>query len=158
VLALCFTTHEEAFHHWKVFADGSSGVCIRFDPGAFLECLRKTPGIRVEPVKYQLIMQLEAGPPGVDGWPFLKRRAFRDEGELRVIYESHTEDEETKQIAFDLAFIKRITLSPWLPGAVADSIRSVIKLIDGCGTLPVLRSTLIENSRWKAAIDNPRRF
>jgi len=30
VLALCFTEVNETYHHWSVFAAGSSGICIRF--------------------------------------------------------------------------------------------------------------------------------
>ena len=31
VLALCFTQVAETYHHWRVFAEGSSGVCIKFN-------------------------------------------------------------------------------------------------------------------------------
>ncbi len=31
VLAICFSLHRETFHHWRVFSNGSSGVCIEFD-------------------------------------------------------------------------------------------------------------------------------
>jgi len=30
LLALCFTETSETYHHWRVFAGGSSGVCITF--------------------------------------------------------------------------------------------------------------------------------
>jgi hypothetical protein len=31
VLALCFTTAPETYHHWRVFSHGGDGVCIEFD-------------------------------------------------------------------------------------------------------------------------------
>jgi hypothetical protein len=31
VLALCFAKSRETYHRWRVFADGPSGVCVRFD-------------------------------------------------------------------------------------------------------------------------------
>lgn len=36
VLALCFTRSTETYHHWRVFAGGSSGVCISFHRGELL--------------------------------------------------------------------------------------------------------------------------
>lgn len=30
VLALCFTQTSERYHHWRVFAHGSGGVCVSF--------------------------------------------------------------------------------------------------------------------------------
>jgi len=82
----------------------------------------------------------------------LKRKPFKDEGEFRVILESRTEALETFDVPFDLSAIKRITLSPWLAKPVAESVKHVIRMIDGCDKLKVSRSTLIENSAWRGAI------
>jgi len=35
----------------------------------------------------------------------------------------------------------------------AEAVTQVIRQIDGCASLPVIRSTPIENSRWKRAIE-----
>ncbi len=40
LLALCFTTKAETFHHWKVFAGHSGGICIRFNKEELLNCLK----------------------------------------------------------------------------------------------------------------------
>jgi hypothetical protein len=42
VLALCFTQTDEMYHHWRVFANGSAGVCIRFDRSAAAASMRAT--------------------------------------------------------------------------------------------------------------------
>ena len=31
ILALCFTQVPERYHHWRVFAGGPDGVCVRFE-------------------------------------------------------------------------------------------------------------------------------
>jgi hypothetical protein len=83
IFALCFTTKAERYHHWKVFADGSSGVCIEFDWQKFRECLddccRDKIGFRYDLAIYKTIKTLEAKPPKDDDLPFLKRVAFLDE-------------------------------------------------------------------------------
>lgn len=152
VLALCFTTRRETFHHWKVFSNGSSGVCIEFNKVKLLGFVRQVPGVRWRTVKYKLIKELRQHPPGVEDWPFLKRRPFRDEGELRIIYETSELCEETKEIPFDLRCIRKITLSPWLPASLRETVAIIINQIDGCESLEVNRSTLIENFSWRARV------
>jgi hypothetical protein len=40
VLALCFTRASETYHHWRIFADGSSGVCISFRRDKLLDAVK----------------------------------------------------------------------------------------------------------------------
>jgi hypothetical protein len=51
VLALCFTQATEHYHHWHVFAGGSSGVCIGFDRDALLKAAHKHPEITPKEVQ-----------------------------------------------------------------------------------------------------------
>jgi hypothetical protein len=60
VLALCFTQASETYRQWRVFADGSSGVCISFDRAELLEAVKRQPGIRARPVRYLKIRDLES--------------------------------------------------------------------------------------------------
>jgi hypothetical protein len=53
----------------------------------------------------------------------------------------------------DLAAVRKVTLSPWLPDSVAESVTSIVKRIDGCEGIDVNRSSLTNNSRWRKAID-----
>lgn len=39
-------------------------------------------------------------------------------------------------------------LSPWMPRAISDSVKEVLKLIDGTEEIEVSRSTLIQNDGW----------
>jgi hypothetical protein len=58
-----------------------------------------------------------------------------------------------KLVDIDLGAIKKLTLSPWIPDAVAESVQSLIKTINGCERLSVNRSSLINNSDWRKAIE-----
>lgn len=153
VLALCFTTKRETFHHWKIFSNGSSGVCIEFNKELLLKGLTEKKGFRLGPVTYKYIKEVQADKPALKDWPFLKRKPFEDEGEFRIIYENAITEEKTKEIPFDIGCIRNITLSPWLPESVAKTVIAIIKSTEGCNNIRVIRSTLIENATWRAAIE-----
>ena len=51
--------------------------------------------------------------------------------------------------------IDRVMLNPWLPKSVANQVMATIKGLEGCKSLKVYRSTLVDNEAWKkfASID-----
>lgn len=151
VLAVCFSTRRETFHHWRVFSHGSSGVCVKFDREELLESLNGKPAFRHGMVEYRRVDEIEDHRPKVADWPFLKRLPYKDESEYRVIYES-SQEELSIRLPIDLTSIKRITLSPWMPKAVAESVTGLIGKIPDCSGIHVMRSTLVENTRWKNVI------
>jgi len=153
VLAICFSARREAFHFWKVFSNGPSGVCIEFDRRKLIETFPKWSGFRCNDVTYSLIRDVTDRRPPVKTWPFLKRKAFEDEREFRVIYESDEDHEREKHVDISLTCVHRVTLSPWLPDSVSESVRKIIRRIDGCNELTVNRSSLINNSGWRKAIE-----
>lgn len=153
LVAICFSARGETFHHWKVFSSGSSGVCIEFDKNLLLDAFPSSRGFRYGQIEYRLVKTVNRRRPEVDTWPFLKRKAFKDEGEFRIIYENRAVHERTKHVGIDLGTINKVTLSPWLADAVAKSVQTLIKTIKGCEGLPVHRSSLIDNSGWKKAIE-----
>ncbi len=152
VLAICFSLHSETFHHWLIFSFGSSGVCIEFDKDKLLKSIPADRGFRHGKVSYHWIGEWENKKPKLEAWPFLKRKAFEDEREYRITFESKTENLRAKSISIELSSIKKVTLSPWLPDSVAKSVISVIKKLDGCANLDVSRSSLIDNAGWRAII------
>jgi hypothetical protein len=152
VLAICFSTKDETFHHWKVFSPGVSGVYIEFDGPALLKSIQGGE-FRHRAAIYKYILELKAKKPDVGLWPFLKRAPFKDEGEYRIIYQNKNSKVTHKEIAIQLQYINKIMLSPWLPREVAKNVSSVIRSIAGCSNLVVRRSSLIETESWKASID-----
>jgi hypothetical protein len=153
LVAICFTTRGETFHHWKVFSTGLSGVCIEFDKNQLLKAFPSSKGFRCESIHYKWIQTVTKNRPAVETWPFLKRKAFKDEGEFRIIYEDKKAHGFSKHVDIELNTIRKVTLSPWLPDEVAQSVTGLIKSIKRCEGIPVKRSSLIDNSRWKRAIE-----
>ena len=146
LVAICFSARGETFHHWKVFSSGSSGVCIEFDKNRLLKEFPSSKGFRYGEIEYRFVKTVNNRRPDVEMWPFLKRKAFKDECEFRIIYEKPAAHERTKLVDIDLGTINKVTLSPWLPDAVAESVQALIKTIKGCERLSVNYSSLIDNS------------
>jgi hypothetical protein len=150
--ALCFTNTSERSHHWKVFSPGSDGVCITVNSDRFLGYLKGIPEIVHDKVEYKLIEDVESERLSVERLPFIKRYAFSDESEYRVIFRSKKEGKKkTHGIPFDVSLIERIHLSNSLPSGLRKPITELLRSIDGCGSLDIQRSTLNDNSRWKNA-------
>ncbi len=149
VLALCFTRASETYHHWKVFSGGSGGVCIDFNMQRFRGWADATPGARFQDVSYRRMDEARQTEFKIADLPFVKRHAFRDECESRLIYESQETNLISHDVPFDIQTISRIVLSPWLPKSVSAAVKTAILSIDGCSDLDVFRTTLIDNTEWQ---------
>lgn len=154
VLALCFTEGPETYHHWRVFAGGSSGVCVRFRRSTLLRAIKKMPGLRIGLVRYLTLTEIRDLTLNVDELPFLKRYPFGDENEFRIIYGSHSKRSSKLDITIPLSCIDKITLSPWIHPALSDRLKKVLHSVAGCSTLKIHRSTLIGNEEWKRLGEN----
>jgi hypothetical protein len=150
VLALCFAEAPETYHHWKIFSHGSDGVCIEFDKDRLLSTFTMAHKIRTGYVKYKRIDRLESTRHiNVEHLPFLKRLPYRDEREFRVAYVDAKQAVEYQDYPIKIRWIKRIILSPWMSKALSKSVKNILRSIDGCSSLTITRSTLVENERWK---------
>jgi hypothetical protein len=149
VLALCFTQASETYHHWRVFANGSSGICISFKRSQLLRAVKSHEGLRTGSVEYLTLRQVQQKELTVQELPFLKRYPFEDEMEFRMIYESN-EWLSSLDIAIPLSCVDRVTLSPWVHDALWPYIEQTLNAIKGCSELKIVRSTLISNDRWKS--------
>src|SRR2546425_2552095 len=107
ILALCFTQTHETYHHWRVFAGGSSGVCIRFKRSELIRATKVQKGLRRGPVKYLKLSQHLSRKLEVEDLPFLKRFAFQHENEFRMIYESPIQRVSSLTIDIPLSCIQR---------------------------------------------------
>jgi hypothetical protein len=148
VLALCFAQVEETYHHWRVFSHGADGVRIEFHKERLLEHFSGDPRVRAGAVNYARIDDVERDAPSVDALPFLKRLPYQDEAEFRIVF---TGDDAPGPYPISIECIQRISLSPWLPHPLLQSVKETIRAIDGCARIPVIRSTLIDNERWQQA-------
>lgn len=155
-MASCFVEENEAFHHWKVFAGNISGVCIEFKKEPLLECFKNNSNIIKRQVTYKKIKELEEENKNNQiknsDLPFLKRHPYRDENEFRIIYKSKDEELKSKSFSIDISCIKQILLSYLMPEVLYESIKQTIYLIKDCKDINIIKTTLIENEKWKNII------
>jgi len=151
VLALCFAERSETYHHWRVFSHGADGVCIEFDKHRLLSTFNRDVCISMGSVTYRTVKQLRASAINADQLPFLKRAPYKDEHEFRVIYTDRNDAAEYKRYDIELDWIFRITLSPWMSVTLVDAVRKTLRSIDGCSRVKIVRSTLVNNEKWKEA-------
>ena len=109
----------------------------------------KQSGVTARDVRYLTLSDIRDIDVKTRNLPFLKRSAYGDEREFRIIYASSVDAHNTLDIGIPLGCIERITLSPWIPSMLADHVKLTIKEIKGCESLKVFRSTLISNENWK---------
>ena len=67
-----------------------------------------------------------------------------------MIYESRKRKLRKLDISVPLSCIDRITLSPWMHPSLSSYVKEVLRSIDGCRDLDIVRSTLIGNEEWKS--------
>ena len=60
VLALCFTPAFETYHHWRLFAEGSSGARISFNQEGLLKAVKKQVGVTARSVRYLTLPDIRA--------------------------------------------------------------------------------------------------
>jgi hypothetical protein len=153
MFAACCTSSNETYHHWHVFA-GRSGAYLEFDRAeleAHLSKLRDNGHqLMFGPMKYFTLDRLEEGKLKPSDLPFAKRWGFNAEAEYRIIAVSGDKT-PTYPVSLPLRLVKRVVVNFWLPESVFASVKTAIKKIDGCSSLNVVRSQLIDNERWKVA-------
>ena len=153
ILALCFGQGPESYHHWRIYASGTDGVCIVFDKDRLLHEIdsKYEDQLMHQDVDYKSYKEAVNDPPDILDILFLKRPAYRDEKEYRIVY-AFDKDEKpatTRDYDISLSCIRGIVISPWLPKNLYESVKTVLTSIDGCQGLDISRSTLIESERWK---------
>jgi hypothetical protein len=152
VLALCFTQETETHHHWRVFANGASGVCISFHTVKLLAAATQFRGVRALPVRYLRIKEVNKKLGAAQDLPFCKRYPFKPEGEVRLLYAKRGTKVETLDIPIPLSCIDHITLSPWLPEKLSLPTKKLLwSISDECNNLKITHSTLLRNEAWQAA-------
>jgi len=152
LLALCFSQRREMpFHHWFVFAKGSTGVCIRFNRLNIIEKVNylNCPGLTFREVNYISQNSGELSKLKTEDLPFSKRYGYKTEQEFRIVYRS-TNTKPIFEIPIDRECIQSVTLSPWVHPSIKESVRKLVRTMGEFKDLSVLRSGLITSSRWQA--------
>jgi hypothetical protein len=114
------------------------------------------PGLLHGEVKYLTLKKL-GGSFSADRLPFVKRYGFLGEDEYRLVYGS------TKKVPkFDIDIppdcIDSVKLNPWLDADLFEHVKDAIRKVDSCwSSLKVVRSSLIDNERWREFADRVSR-
>jgi hypothetical protein len=150
VLALCFAECLETYHHWRVFSHGGDGICIEFDKEMVLSTFENDTQIMSGVVNYKTLPQMSSRKKiSVDELPFIKRKPYQDENEYRIVYTDTAISTESQDYHLDRSWIRKIIVNPWMPRALAKSVKLSITSIPGCSDIPVSQSTLTNNEMWK---------
>jgi hypothetical protein len=147
LFALCFSYGDETVHHWKAFADGTSGCCIEFDMNRMRALLDTHPDIRHRAVVYRKIKDVDDLSIETKNIPFTKRWPYRCEQEYRIIWEGDSDD-TFHEVEFDLGMIRKITVSQRMPKQVYETIKEYLKEVFADPDKRINRSTLYENKIW----------
>ena len=152
VVALCFASTGQTYHHWRVFTEGSSGACISFDRSR-LEKAVAAHRVITKDITYKTIPSDRAKPVKDSELPFTKRAAFRDEREVRMLCSSEDEDFGFKRVPFPSGAIEEVILNPWMPDALVETIEKVIGQMRGLPNIEVRKSQLFSSPYWRKVAD-----
>ena len=151
LLAICFTQAAETYHHWRVFCHGSSGVCLYFNHARLVGFLNKNLAIRSGPCIYRTMSaasRREIKPPEL---PYLKRAAFKDEREYRILFaQKHYGRKTVATVRIPLTCLRKIVVNPWMPQPLFEATAATIYSFSRGAHIEVVQSTLIDNERWKS--------
>ncbi len=153
LVGACFSQAIETYHHWKVFAPGSAGVCIYYFKDKLLEAVPKKD-FSHRLVDYKSPTELLASYAQLTDMPFTKAEAYRDEIEYRIIYSSKTESLRYKTISIDLGVIRAIVLSPWMAPTLFEATKETLLSIDGCEDISITQSNVVANEAWLQYVKN----
>jgi hypothetical protein len=151
----CFTTKPERFHHWKSFADGTDGVCIHFRVKPLIEAVARDAGFRSGLVAYRDNTAEDNWTPKTTEIPFLKRLAFSDEGEYRILFEDKDVIRETKDLALELNCVSRIVVSPRLAKGLFPAVKEQLASIAPDARLQIAQSSILDSTRWRDRLGKP---
>lgn len=154
VLALCFTRASDTFHHWKIFSGTASGICVEFSSITFELWARNLAGVRYGEVSYRNLETLKSNPASAPALPFLKRFAYRQEREVRLVWQSKDELVTVKHLPIELRMIEALHTSPWLPASIHMAVKQTIRSIPGCESISVRRTTMLDSATWKGLGEN----
>ena len=104
-------------------------------------------------VTYRTLPEMRETKFKVKDLPVVKRIAFEDELEFRLLFESATDSRNSFGIEIPISAIDRIVVSPWIHRALYQHVRTSLNSVVGCSGLKVTRSTVISNEEWKSLGD-----
>ena len=151
---VCAARCGETYHHWRVFTSGFDGVCIEIKRKPLEAELERQEHIRFSSVDYLKLGEVDQLTNNdLLRLPFVKRAAFEPEREYRIVAHSNEEQQAALDLELQLTWINRVVINPWMPAPVAGSVIAALKGICTPNSIQIIRSRLLDNSRWRRAGD-----
>jgi len=147
--AICFAEGEEMMNNWTEHA--KNGCCIEFKVEEILK-RAKGPNFLHNFVNYKSTEELTKPyleKIGTNNIPFIKRRPHESEKEYRIIW--HGTSKESPKLSFEKSTIKWITLSPRIPHAKREKLKTELENKYG---ITVKLSRLFMCDDWISKFDN----
>ncbi|MBF4360445.1 DUF2971 domain-containing protein, partial [Vibrio anguillarum] len=94
-----------------MFTSRENGVCIVFDRDKFESFLDEQTDLKHDSVRYMQLDKMRKNTPQIEELPFLKRYAFTDESEYRLIFTSKRQM-KVKDIPLPINAIRKISVNP----------------------------------------------
>lgn len=148
--AICMTRSSETFHHWSVFSKKNIGMRISFNEREIIQISNKNKfqhgNVKyiqlTDLYKYQNISDLRK--------LFLKRYAYRDEREFRII--SISKNQSAPELSVDpSSIIQKITFSPWMEIERKKYYKD--KFSEISPNITISETSLIDNKTWRDFAD-----
>lgn len=158
VRVACLTERDETYHHWRVFAHGTGGICQVFKRDKLMEFVASRPDLRGDEVTYISNSRLARLTDLADERvPFLKRLPYGDEGEYRIVYESFLPAGPVHNVPMGSetlnGVLDRIVVSPWTPEPLYLTLKRIIQSVEQCKDVQVTRSLCTNTPAFQRALD-----
>lgn len=151
--AICFAEGPETVQHWKMYAGNVDGVMIQFKRDKFLNSISSKSSTIHGPIEYVEIKDIRTVITR-ETLPFLKRIPYKDEAEYRILHTAVIDQKRSPSVSIEIDWIDRVVFNPWLCRSSFEKKKMELKGIQGCSSLKIYQTTLLNNSKWiRAATD-----
>ena len=130
-------------------------MCIEFSRRRLLDAV-PTDGFQHGPVEYKKIKELRAKKVPDSQLAFVKRWAFKDEREYRIVFRA--KDKLRGRISFRIEpnVVRRVVINPWMPDALFEATCQVLNKMEGGESLLVVKSHLTDSETWRVYAEGYR--
>jgi len=150
LMAACFTEASETSHHWSVYGK-NDGVRVIFNKKTLLNLFNSKIGYTSNKIEYVLMSRFENKVKEIEHLPFIKRYAYRDEKEFRVIWQGNRIIGDIKYVKLPSNVIEKIIFGP----AVSINIYNVLtnEIINHFKyDITISKSSIIYSKKWARKI------
>jgi len=149
---ICFTRSHETYHHWRIYAYEDDGLCIEFDEKTVKKYTTEQ-GYLFRAVSYHTIERAQKEERIADNdIPFIKRHAFKPEGEMRVIASSPPNDNSHPHLELPLDAVSRIIFGPNIQTNDCKALTKKIRSFNNTSHIELVPTKLLNHNRFQSII------